>query len=430
MEQSNLMIAIFIVVIAYLCSTFSNLEEFNEIQKISRFWLNLTEIVNRSSTFQTKYDLLRSLPTGDESWRNYRRVEVQLLKWHYEMYSIQTSLSNDMDTAHTKLLLSALANEKMKNNVNKKKYNNNKYDNNNDNNKKYDKYGGRNLYDDDDDDDDDNYDANIYNERKRSKKYLYVNNKKYAKYGDENDRRNNLHNNEKNKLNKQQQQQQQHPSLSSPSQYENNGNNDEHMNTMTNNEIDVQLSIGTLKWLTHILTIYTIICVITSVSQNSGLIILTLALTLILMPMVFKGKQINDNLTDAIVNLRLRQVQLAGVFPSSSKSEMIAQHLILQKIDVIADYWETQTLGLKFKIPFIEYEISLEDEVLGGMIIANILKLLEIFVFPSFGGDNNGTTKSDNNDVVDINDNSTYTSNNNLVGNTRRNTVTPALFSR
>ena len=34
MEQSNLMMAIFIVVIAYLCSTFSNLEEFNEIQKI------------------------------------------------------------------------------------------------------------------------------------------------------------------------------------------------------------------------------------------------------------------------------------------------------------------------------------------------------------------------------------------------------------
>ena len=117
-------------------------------------------------------------------------------------------------------------------------------------------------------------------------------------------------------------------------------------------------------------------------------------------------------------------------WPLRSKSEMIAQHLILQKIDVIADYWETQTLGLKFKIPFIEYEISLEDEVLGGMIIANILKLLEIFVFPSFGGDNNGTTKSDNNDVVDINDNSTYTSNNNLVGNTRRNTVTPASFSR
>ena len=60
---------------------------------------------------------------------------------------------------------------------------------------------------------------------------------------------------------------------------------------------------------------------------------------------------------------------------------MIAQHLILQKIDVIADYWEHQTLGLKFKIPFIEYEISLENEVLGGMIIANILKLLEIYVF-------------------------------------------------
>lgn len=146
------------------------------------------------------------------------------------------------------------------------------------------------------------------------------------------------------------------------------------------------LSSGTLKWLTHILTIYTIICLVTSVSQNQGLIILTLLLTLILMPLVFKGKAINDHLTDALLNLRLRQVQLAGVFPSSSKAEMIAQHLILQKIDVIADYWEHQTLGLKFKIPFIEYEISLENEVLGGMIIANILKLLEIYVFAGSEG--------------------------------------------
>jgi hypothetical protein len=331
MNKSSIIAGLGVAVVAYLWSTFSNMTEVNEIGNVQVFWTNLTRIVNRSSIFQNKYDLLTSLPTGDESWRNYRKVEVQLLKWHYEMYSIQTSLSNDMDTAHTKLLTNALAREK---------YNDkNKYMKN------------RNLkarYTDEDDDDDDTYD--------RHKK-----NKKYVRYGGDHKK---------------------------DRQYKQRYKYDED-NTGVYNNVDefkmheptTRLSNGILKWLTHILTIYTVICVITSVSQNQMLIILTLLLTLILMPLVFKGKEVNDNLTDAILNLRLRQVQLAGVFPSSSKAEMIGQHLILQKIDVIADYWETQTLGLKFKIPFIEYEISLEDEVLGGMIIANMLKLLEIFVF-------------------------------------------------
>ena len=103
--------AVTVVIVAYLCSTFDDLTEFAELRQAKTFWTNLTSIVNRSAAFQSRYDLLTSLPTGEESWRNYRRVEVELLKWHNEMYAIQASLSNDIDTAHTELLKNALARE-------------------------------------------------------------------------------------------------------------------------------------------------------------------------------------------------------------------------------------------------------------------------------------------------------------------------------
>jgi len=331
--------AVTVVIVAYLCSTFDDLTEFAELRQAKTFWTNLTSIVNRSAAFQSRYDLLTSLPTGEESWRNYRRVEVELLKWHNEMYAIQASLSNDIDTAHTKLLMNALARENI--DWNDRRLNSRE--------RKYKKYKA----------DKDDMEEHGDRARKKRRKTYSHNDKSYVKYGDAGDKDRD----------------------SRPRSWS------EPVTTPDGPKVSgavaeiASLSSGTLKWLTHILTVYTMICLITSVSQNQGLIILTLILTLILMPLVFKGKAVNDHLTDALLNLRLRQVQLAGVFPSSSKAEMIAQHLILQKIDVIADYWEHQTLGLKFKIPFIEYEISLENEVLGGMIIANILKLLEIYVF-------------------------------------------------
>ena len=161
--------AVAVAVVAYLCSTFDDLTEFGELRHAKTFWANLTGIVNRSAAFQSSYDLLASLPTGDESWRNYRRVEVELLKWHNEMYAIQASLSNDIDTAHTELLKNALARENIdrsdrKLNSRKKKYK---------------------MYKADEGDMDEHGDR----ARKRRRKVYSHNDKSYVKYGDAGDRR-------------------------------------------------------------------------------------------------------------------------------------------------------------------------------------------------------------------------------------------------
>ena len=112
--------------------------------------------------------MLTSLPTGEESWRNYRRVEVELLKWHNEMYAIQASLSNDIDTAHTKLLKNALARENI--DWNDRRLNSRE--------RKYKKYKA----------DKDDMEEHGDRARKKRRKTYSHNDKSYVKYGDAGDK--------------------------------------------------------------------------------------------------------------------------------------------------------------------------------------------------------------------------------------------------
>jgi hypothetical protein len=361
--------------LAFLMQPFG-LQELSELREVTQLWSNLTNITERAENFNAHFDISKSLPTGEESWRDYRKVEVALLKWHNELYHIQDSVScgKSADQDHAKLLVSALTletqrldkrytnersekrklynergkgrkhSEKKKKTTTKgsseRKRSRRKYKGRRRQKKMAKRKAGRPMESweiDDDDDEEEEEGMDFHEGQNRDED----DDEEDGQPGEDENKRRNL---------------EQTP----PGNY-------------------AKLSPSTIGWISRVLTMYAFTVALSSASSDSKLIIFTLAMTLLLLPLVWRGKQMNDALSDAVVGLRLRQVQLAGVFPSSSKAEMIAQALILQKIEVITTYWEKQALGLSFKIPFIDMPISLENEILGGMLVANILKVIEVF---------------------------------------------------
>lgn len=377
--ELNLYAALLACFLAYLIQPFG-LQDVSDLREISQLWSNLTNITSRSEQFHARYDISNSLPTGEESWRDYRRVEVALLKWHNELYQIQDSLSygRSSDKDHSKLLVSALTLETQRTD---KRYTDDRRGLYNTRGKadKYSKKGRKHKK---------RKDSSGKRKRQNRGHHRHKNNRKKSKRriesweideeGEEYD-----------EYVEEKEIQDEDDGAGEEAGDEQHGKHEPQLgdtgvgkrklNHATHLQQNVKLSPSTIGWISRVLTMYVFTVALSSASSDPKLIIFTFLLTLLILPLVWRGKQMNDALSDAVVGLRLRQVQLAGVFPSSSKAEMIAQALILQKIEVITTYWEKQALGLSFKIPFIDMPISLENEILGGMFVANVLKLIEVF---------------------------------------------------
>ena len=369
MRPQLLATALFALGLAFVMEPWE-MSDLSDLSQMVSLWGNLTNITERAKTFHTSFDIASAIPSDDDTWRDYRKVEVALLKWHAELYSLQKSLSlEEIDSQHTDLLLAALSRETLRtkkvydddDHFYKQRHKKKNHSNKNVHSKRKKPYTSReskNRYrkkrieswripDDEDDHDDSGYNH---------------------RYEDDDDHERDIGDN----------------SWRIEDHEKEGGGHPESLASATSascsNTTYAELSESMIKWISRILTMYVLTVGLSSASKDNKLVLFTLLFTVCLVPLVWQGKEMNDALSGAVVHLRLRQVQLAGVFPSSSKAEMIAQQLILQKIDVICTYWEKQALGLSFKIPFIDIPISLENEVLGGMFMANAVKVIETFM--------------------------------------------------
>lgn len=275
-------------------------------------WSELVAVCERSHSFAETFDLVHALPFGNETWRDYPRVELALMEWHSELYALQDSVSSgEVDAAHAALLKSALARERPRQ---------------------------REFHEDD------------FVDGPTDKQYKK---KKKTRKGDT-----------------------QGTAETAAAQ--------EAQKAAAKRLLlyeafqESRLSAGMLSWLSRALLAYGVILLYSLSARDSVVSLLALLGTLALLPVIWKAKTLRSSLSGAVSTLRLRHVQLAGVFPSTSKAEMIAQHLILEKIDTICDFWEKRTLGLSFDLPFVGIPVSVDTELLATMVFANSVKLAKV----------------------------------------------------
>eukprot|EP00401_Gymnodinium_catenatum_P079044 CAMPEP_0117501320 /NCGR_PEP_ID=MMETSP0784-20121206/23237_1 /TAXON_ID=39447 /ORGANISM="" /LENGTH=326 /DNA_ID=CAMNT_0005296569 /DNA_START=47 /DNA_END=1026 /DNA_ORIENTATION=+ len=249
-------------------------------------WQELVGVNERARRFNDAFDLLHALPIGNESWRDYRRVEVALMEWHAELYALHGAVrTGRIDAAHAELLATSLRRERAR---------------------------GLAMYDEDEDGS---------RGKRRWKKRGYEKRHSAGRDGEE--------------AAAMLAEATPRPAPAMPLRVQ-----------AYDASRHASISLAVSGLISHVLIAYGVLWLLSLASRDTKLSWAALAVMVALLPVVWQARQLRSELDDVVEVLRLRQVQLAGVFPSTSKAEMIAQHLILEKIDVICDFWEKQTLGL------------------------------------------------------------------------------------
>ena len=132
-------------------------------------------------------------------------------------------------------------------------------------------------------------------------------------------------------------------------------------------------------WLFAFLSVFLVLLAAAYVTQSPPVAAVAFVLNCMFLLLLYRAKVLNDAVSGCVEALRLAQVRLAGVFASYSSTEMVAQSLCLRKVDIIAAFWESHMYGVRLPVPILG-QVAVDTNLLLSVTIPNMLGLLQLML--------------------------------------------------